>query len=82
MSTKIILGLLCITAVLAWTGGASVLAATPGPMVTLPSGEAVWDLTGDWEASIENYGPWARLGTYPSAQMARRLPSTTGYTDR
>jgi hypothetical protein len=26
----------------------------------------VWDLSGDWEALIENYGPWERYGTYPN----------------
>ncbi len=38
-------------------------AAPATPKVQLPSGETVWDLSGDWEAVIENYGPGARDGT-------------------
>jgi hypothetical protein len=45
-------------------GAASAQAATPGPMVTLPSGETVWDLTGDWDALTEHFGPNVSLGTY------------------
>jgi len=36
------------------------------PKVQLPSGETVWDLSGDWEAFIENYGPIKAAGTYPN----------------
>jgi dienelactone hydrolase len=36
------------------------------PKVQLPSGEAVWDLSGDWDALIENYGPGTRDGTGPN----------------
>jgi len=32
--------------------------------ITLPSGEVVWDLNGEWDAFIENYGPWSQYGTY------------------
>jgi hypothetical protein len=45
-------------------GTVTAQAATPGPMVTLPSGETVWDLTGDWDAVIENFGPNVSFGTY------------------
>jgi hypothetical protein len=66
MRTKIVIGLLCIAAVLAWTGVVGAQAAPPAPKVQLPSGEAVWDLSGDWEAVIENSGPMASFGTYPN----------------
>ena len=67
MRTKIVIGLLCIAAVLAWTdiSGAQT-AASPAPKVQLPSGETVWDLSGDWEAFIENYGPIKAAGSYPN----------------
>jgi hypothetical protein len=64
MKMKIAIWLMCIAAVLAWTGGACAQTATPAPKVQLPSGEAVWDLNGDWGALIENYGQQARDGTY------------------
>ena len=66
MKTKIAIGLLCIAAVLAWTGVAGAQTAPATPKVQLPSGETVWDLSGDWEALIENSGPNAAGGTYPN----------------
>jgi hypothetical protein len=65
MKTKIVIGVLCIAVVLAWTGVAAAQAA-PTPKLQLPSGETVWDLSGDWEAFIENYGPRVGDGTYPN----------------
>jgi dienelactone hydrolase len=32
--------------------------------LTLPNGEVVWDLNGDWDVSIENYGVWSFAGSY------------------
>jgi hypothetical protein len=66
MRTRIAIGLLAAVAILAWASVTSTQTAVSGPMVTLPSGETVWDLSGDWEALIENYGPWVRYGTYPN----------------
>ena len=63
MRPKIIIGLLCIAAVLVWMGVAGAQTAAPAPKVQLPTGETVWDLSGDWEAVVENYGPGARDGT-------------------
>ena len=33
--------------------------------ITLPSGEVVCDLNGEWDAFVENYGPSASAGSYP-----------------
>ena len=33
--------------------------------ITLPSGEVVCDLNGEWDVFVENYGPWASFGSYP-----------------
>ena len=33
--------------------------------ITLPSGEVVCDLNGEWDVSLENYGPWSQYGSYP-----------------
>lgn len=63
MRTKIVIGLICIAAILAFTSVAGAQATKVTPKVQLPSGETVWDLNGDWEAQIENYGPGARDGT-------------------
>jgi hypothetical protein len=63
MRTRIVIALLGIVAVLAWTGMAGAQTTTAAPMVTLPSGKTVWDLAGEWEAVFESYGPRARYGT-------------------
>ena len=55
-----------IAAVLTWTGIAGAQATPTTPKVQLPSGETVWDLSGDWDAFDENYGTWARYGIYPN----------------
>jgi len=31
--------------------------------ITLPSGEVIWDLNGEWDAFVEHYGSWERLGS-------------------
>lgn len=66
MKAKLVISLLCIAAVLAWTSVSCAQTAPPAPKVQLPSGETVWDLSGDWDAFVENYGPWARFGVYPN----------------
>jgi len=66
MKTKILIGLLCLVAVLAWMGIAGAQTATPAPKVQLPSGETVWDLSGDWDTLNENYGSFVMYGTYPN----------------
>ena len=30
--------------------------------VTLSNGEVIYDLNGEWEVSVEHYGPWAQHG--------------------
>ena len=65
MKTKIIIGLLGIAAILAWTG----LAGAQGPRMPLPSGETVWNLEGLWDVVVENYGEWERFGTYPNLYL-------------
>jgi poly(3-hydroxybutyrate) depolymerase len=34
--------------------------------ITLPTGEVIPDLTGEWEAFFECYGPWSQYGSYPN----------------
>ena len=66
MKAKIVIGLLTIAAILGWTGVAGAQAAPATPKLQLPSGETVWDFSGDWDAFVENYGPWAQFGIYPT----------------
>ncbi len=32
--------------------------------ITLPNGEVVWDLNGEWDIYAENYGSWSQYGSY------------------
>jgi hypothetical protein len=76
MKTKIVIGLLCIAATLTWTGVAGAQTAAPTPKVQLPSGETVWDLSGDWDVFFENYGARARYGFYPTVWRITQTGST------
>jgi hypothetical protein len=33
--------------------------------ITLPDGEVILDISGEWGAFVENYGPWKDSGSYP-----------------
>jgi hypothetical protein len=76
MKPKLIIGLLTVAAVLAWTGIAYAQTAPPTPKMQLPSGETVWDLSGDWDVFIENYGEYARFGIYPNMFRITQTGST------
>ena len=58
----------CIVALIAWTGLAFAQAPKPATMKTvkLANGDEVRDLTGEWDALIDNYGEWAEFGSYPN----------------
>lgn len=32
--------------------------------ITLPNGEVVWDLNGEWDSFVEAYGLWSQYGTH------------------
>lgn len=68
MKRRITILAVCIVALIAWTGLAFAQAPKPGPMKTvkLASGDEVIDLTGEWDALIDNYGEWAEFGSYPN----------------
>ena len=53
-------------------------ATKPGTLKTikLPSGEEVYDLNGEWDALVENYGPGARFGTYSNVFRITQTGST------
>lgn len=78
MKTKIAIGVLCIAAVLTWTEVAGAQTAPPAPKLQLPSGDTVWDLSGDWDALIENLGPQVAFGTYPNVYRITQTGSTFG----
>jgi len=44
--------------------------------MTLPNGDVVWDLNGEWNAQIENYGPWKEFGSYPQLMKITQQESS------
>jgi hypothetical protein len=44
--------------------------------ITLPSGEVVCDLNGEWDVFVENYGPRSEFGSYPSVYKVTQQGSS------
>jgi hypothetical protein len=44
--------------------------------ITLPNGEVVWDLNGEWDAFIELYGSMAAYGSYPQIEKITQTGSS------
>jgi hypothetical protein len=44
--------------------------------ITLPSGEVVCDLNGEWDAFVENYGKNAFAGSYPQIEKITQTGSS------
>jgi hypothetical protein len=76
MRTRIGIGLLTVAVILAWTGIADAQTALPTPKMQLPTGETVWDLSGDWDAFLENYGARTHYGIYPQVWRIMQTGST------
>ena len=68
MKRKVTIWMLCSVAIIIWTGLVYAQTMKPGTMKTtkLPSGEEVYDLNGEWDVIITNYGVWERYGSYPN----------------
>jgi hypothetical protein len=75
MKRRITIWAIFFVALIAWTGlcysqGQDSTYEDPHTkrmkIVNLPNGEEVCDLTGEWNALIENYGEWSEFGSYPN----------------
>jgi hypothetical protein len=66
MKRRIAIWIVCFVVLFAWTGLVIAQTTKPAVMKTvkLPNGDEVCDLTGEWDALIENYGEWAQFGNY------------------
>jgi len=67
MKRRITVSILCFVVIIVWTALACVqiTKSETKKTVKLPSGEEVYDLNGEWDVNVENYGEWQRFGTYP-----------------
>ena len=44
--------------------------------ITLPNGEVVWDLNGEWDTFVENYGPTTSGAKYPQINKITQTGSS------
>jgi hypothetical protein len=75
MKKKIAIWAVCFGAIAFWIGLAFAQTDKPSALKTvkLPSGQEVFDISGEWDVMIENFGEWAQFGTYPNvAQVTIR----------
>jgi hypothetical protein len=75
MKRRITIWAVCLVVLLAWTGLAFTQTAKPAVMKTikLPNGQEVFDISGEWDVLVENYGEFEQFGTYPQlAQITIR----------
>ena len=68
MKRRITIWTICFVALIAWTGLAFAQTAKPAAMKTvkLANGQEVFDISGEWDVLMENYGEFALFGTYPN----------------
>jgi hypothetical protein len=66
MKRKVTICTICFVALLTWTGLAFAQTDKPVAMKTvkLANGQEVFDISGEWDVLIENYGEKASFGTY------------------
>ena len=66
MRKMLLIGAVCFVALIAWTGIAFSQTAASGAikMFKLPSGESVFDISGEWDVLVENYDAFSHFGTY------------------
>ena len=75
MKRRITIWAVCLIVILSWTGMAFAQTAKPATMKTvkLSNGQEVFDISGEWDVLIENYGEFEKFGTYPNvAQITIR----------
>ncbi len=63
MAKKIFLVLICFISLIFFVS--TLHSQGSKKTITLPNGDVVWDLNGEWDVYVENYGPAAFAGSYP-----------------
>ena len=85
MRKMLLIGAVCFVALIVWTGLAFAQTAKPAAMKTikLPNGQDVFDISGDWDVLVENYGEFAIFGTYTNvAHMTIRKSDSSFHAVR
>jgi hypothetical protein len=74
MVKKILLVLLCFVGLIIFTS--TLHGQGSKKTITLPSGEVVWDLNGEWDAFIDNYGLNSFAGSYKQIEKITQTGSS------
>jgi hypothetical protein len=78
MKSRITIWAVCFVVLFAWTGLANAQTAAM-KTVKLSNGQEVFDISGEWDADIENVGAWARYGVYTNVfKITQEGSSFTG----
>jgi hypothetical protein len=66
MKRKIAIWTICVVALISWNGLAFAQTATPTAMkaIKLPNGQEVFDISGEWDAYVENLNSFSIYGAY------------------
>ena len=74
MAKKILLVLICLVSLVIFVS--TLHAQSPKKTITLPNGDVIHDLNGEWDALVENYGPWVNFGSYPQIMKITQTGSS------
>jgi hypothetical protein len=80
MKRRISILAVCFVVLFAWAGLVFAQTAKPEAIKTvkLPSGEEVFNISGEWDVVVEHYDSWAHFGTYP--QLFKISQEGTSFT--
>ena len=80
MIRKLAMWLVYFVAIIAWAGLPFAQTAKPAAMkiIKLPSGEEVFDISGEWDVAVEHYDSWADKGSFP--QLYKITQEGTSFT--
>jgi hypothetical protein len=74
MVKKILLVLICLVSLVIFVS--TLQGQGPKKTITLPNGEVVCDLNGEWDVFIERYGEWSQYGSYSDILKITQLGSS------
>ena len=81
MKRRITIWAVCFVALIAWTGLAFAQASKPAAMKTvkLANGQEVFDISGEWDAYVENLNALSKYGAYQQVfKITQESNSFTG----
>jgi hypothetical protein len=72
----VLFALLLITSFFAYDSHAQMPQKGSKNTMTLPNGDVIWDLNGEWDTFTEHLGAWSHLGSYPGMMKITQTGSS------